>query len=83
MCAIWWRDVCPIRRAFDALQIFCYQARENGLARSPPRWAASTCWYLRAESGENSIEVRAEICESLSHLGIRLDAEAQRAPAKE
>jgi acetate kinase len=61
-------------RAFDALQIFCYQARK-WIGALTAALGGIDVLVFAGGIGENSVEVRAEICESLSHLGIQLDAE--------
>ncbi len=61
-------------RARDALLVFCYQARKwiGALAAA---LGGIDVLVFAGGIGENSVQMRAEICESLSHLGIQLDAE--------
>ena len=76
-CARFGRGACPIRRARDALLVFCYQARKwiGALAAA---LGGIDVLVFAGGIGENSVQMRAEICESLSHLGIQLDAERNR-----
>ncbi|HEY4310977.1 MAG TPA: acetate/propionate family kinase [Pirellulales bacterium] len=61
-------------RARDALTIFCYQARK-WIGALTAALGGIDVLVFAGGIGENSVEVRAEICQSLDHLGIRLDAQ--------
>ncbi|HEX4149355.1 MAG TPA: acetate/propionate family kinase, partial [Pirellulales bacterium] len=61
------------RRAADAVAAFCYQARKwvGALAAA---LGGLDALVFSGGIGENAPPVRAEICQGLEHLGIRLDA---------
>jgi len=61
-------------RAADALAVFCYQARKWIGAMATALGGIDTLVFAGG-IGENSPEVRSEICASLGFLGIHIDAE--------
>jgi acetate kinase len=61
-------------RARDALAVFCYQARKWIGAMAAALGGVDSLVFAGG-IGENSAEIRAEICQTLDFLGIRLDAE--------
>ena len=62
------------RRARLAVEIFCYRARKYIGAYLAAMNGADAIVFTGG-IGENSAEVRGEICEGLSGLGIELDPE--------
>jgi acetate kinase len=78
------RDLMALRdrdhRAAEAVALFCYQARKSigGLAAA---LEGLDLLVFSGGIGENSYEVRAEICGGLEFLGITLDTERNRANA--
>ena len=66
------------RRARLAIEIFCYRARKYVGAYLAALGGADALCFAGG-IGENSPEVRAQICEGLEFLGIRVDAPANEA----
>jgi acetate kinase len=62
------------RRARLAIQIFCYRARKYIGAYLAAMGGASAVIFTGG-IGENSAEVRAQICEGLEWMGLELDGE--------
>ena len=62
------------RRARLAIQIFCYRARKYIGAYLAAMGGASAVIFTGG-IGENSAEVRAQICEGLEWMGLELDVE--------
>jgi len=69
------RDTDP--RAKDAVALFCYQARKFIGAYAAAMGGFDTLVFSGG-IGENSHEVRAEICANLEFLNLHLDAEKNR-----
>jgi len=65
-------------RAHDAVTVFCYAARKWIGALAAALGGVDVLVFAGG-IGENSAEVRAEICESLAHLGICLDPQRNSA----
>src|SRR5438132_8806395 len=59
-------------RAAEALAIFCYQARKWIGAFTAALGGLDTLVFSGG-IGENSIPLRARICEGLSYLGVEID----------
>ena len=73
------------RRARDeaaavAVAMFCYQARKQVGALAAALGGLDTLVFTGG-IGERAAPVRAEICDGLAHLGVRLDG-AQRGPRR-
>lgn len=68
------------RLASEAVALFCYQARKWIGALAAALGGVDTLVFSGG-IGENSAEVRRRICESLEHLGIRLDEQRNSAGA--
>jgi acetate kinase len=66
------------QRAAEAVALFCYQARK-GIGGLAAALGGLDLLVFSGGIGENSPEVRAEICEGLEFLGLTLDAEQNRA----
>ncbi|MFS8086850.1 MAG: acetate kinase, partial [Acidobacteriota bacterium] len=66
------------RRARLAIEIFCYRARKYIGAYLAAMNGADAIVFTGG-IGENSPEVRANICEELSWLGVQVDAERNNA----
>jgi len=62
------------RRARLAVEIFCYRARKY-IGAYLAAMNGADAMVFTGGIGENSAEVRGEICEGLSGLGIELDPE--------
>jgi acetate kinase len=62
------------QRAAEAVALFCYQARKFVGALAAALGGLDTLVFT-AGIGERSATIRARICETLDHLGVRLDAE--------
>ena len=67
-------------RAAEALALFCYQARKWIGAFSAALGGLDTLVFSGG-IGENSIPIRARICDGLEYLGIELDPARNRANA--
>jgi acetate kinase len=67
-------------RAAEALALFCYQAKKWIGALSAALGGLDTLVFAGG-IGENGGEIRARICDGLSHLGIELDAARNEANA--
>jgi acetate kinase len=67
-------------RAADAVDVFCYQARKWIGAFAAALGGLDTLVFS-AGIGEHAPVVRAQICESLAFLGLRLDATRNSAGA--
>jgi acetate kinase len=59
-------------RAAEAIELFCYQARKWIGAYAAAMGGLETLVFS-AGIGEHAVEIRAEICEGLEFLGLRLD----------
>ena len=68
------------KRAAEALAIFCYQARKWIGALTAALGGLDTLVFSGG-IGENSVALRARICDGLRHVGIELDAARNRASA--
>ncbi|MBX9579546.1 MAG: acetate/propionate family kinase, partial [Gemmataceae bacterium] len=68
------------QRAFDAVAVFCYQARKWVGALAAALGGLDTLVFAGG-IGENAPEVRAGVCDGLAFLGVRLDQEANAANA--
>lgn len=68
------------RCASEAVEMFCYQARKTICAMAGAIDGVDTLIFSGG-IGEHAAEVRARVCERLSHLGITLDAAANLAGA--
>jgi acetate kinase len=70
------RDLLTARatdpRAAEAVQLFCYQAKKNLCAMTSALGGLDTIVFAGG-IGERSPEVRAEICDGLAFLGLKLD----------
>ncbi|HTQ39618.1 MAG TPA: acetate/propionate family kinase [Pirellulales bacterium] len=66
--------------AAQAVDIFCYQARKWIGALAAALGGLDTLVFSGG-IGENAVEVRAEICRGLGHLGVQLDAAQNAASA--
>jgi acetate kinase len=66
------------KRAAEALELFCYQARKWIGALAATLNGLDTLVFAGG-IGENSTEIRARICAGLEHLGVRLDGAKNRA----
>jgi acetate kinase len=66
------------QRAAEAVALFCYQARK-GIGGLAAALGGLDLLVFSGGIGENSPEVRAEICEGLEFLGVTLDVEKNRA----
>ena len=64
-------------RAAEAVALFCYQVRK-GIGGLAAALGGLDLLVFSGGIGENSPEVRAEICEGLEFLGLTLDAEQNR-----
>ena len=62
------------KRAKLALDIFCYRVRKY-IGAYAAAMGGVDCLVFTAGVGENSIEMREDICKGLSFLGIELDSE--------
>lgn len=67
-------------RAAEAVEMFCYQARKTICAMAGAIDGVDTLIFSGG-IGEHAPEVRARLCEGLSHLGVTLDAAANLAGA--
>src|SRR5262249_24471091 len=67
-------------RAALALDLFCYQARKWIGALAAALGGLDTLVFSRG-IGENSPEVRSEICRELGHLGVTIDDAQNKAAA--
>ena len=68
------------KRAAEALAIFCYQARKWIGALTAALGGLDTVVFSGG-IGENSVALRARICDGLRHVGIELDPARNRANA--
>jgi acetate kinase len=68
-------------RSALALEIFVHSCRKAVGALAAVLGGLDT-FVLTGGIGENAPEVRAEICEGLTHLGVRLDPEANQAASE-
>lgn len=68
------------KRAGEALDVFCYQARKWIGALSAALGGLDTLVFSGG-IGENSPSLRARICRELKYLGVELDARRNRASA--
>jgi acetate kinase len=70
------RDLLTARttdpRAAEAVQLFCYQAKKHLCAMTSALGGLDTIVFAGG-IGERSAEVRAEICDGLKFLGLKLD----------
>src|SRR5262249_51913632 len=69
------RDHDP--RATEAVELFCYQARK-AIGALAAALEGLDLLVFSGGIGENSPEVRAEICNGLQFLGVTLDAQRNR-----
>ena len=68
------------QRAFDAVAVFCYQARKWVGALAAALGGLDTLVFAGG-IGENAPEVRSGVCDGLAFLGVRLDPAANAANA--
>lgn len=61
-------------RAAEAVELFCYRAR-TGIGAMAAALGGLDTLVFAGGIGERSATIRAEICEDLEYLGIRLDSE--------
>jgi acetate kinase len=67
-------------RAAEAVALFCYQAKKWIGALTAALGGLDTLVFAGG-IGENSPEIRARICDGLEYLGVRIDADRNRAAA--
>ncbi len=65
------------KRAKLALDLFCYRVRQY-IGAYAASMGGVDCLVFTAGVGENSIEMREEICKGLEFLGIELDSERNK-----
>jgi acetate kinase len=67
----------PGNSACRAIDLFCYQVEKHVAGLTVPLGGLDT-FVFTGGIGENAPRVRAQICQGLSHLGLRLDAPRNR-----